>query len=123
MEIETLHRLHNRFQLGIDACRVLIQTQVGTKFTASTSALSGHWLDENGKYYDANFEITEVASIKGNVARGFSSDDSTTLTTRRSYASSMLLIRRATVRKRCVVLCNINMFDEDERQLCLGWSF
>ncbi len=73
-----LHRQTNEFQLGIDACRALIQTQVGTKFTASTSALSGHWLDENGNYYDANFEITDVSSSKGNVARGYSPDDSTT---------------------------------------------
>lgn len=74
----SMHRTKNNFQIGIDATRLMMKSQIGVKFTSNTIALSGHWLDDNNKYYDTSYQITHVSYESGNIAGGFSFDDDST---------------------------------------------
>lgn len=72
---KSIHKTGNMFQVGRDVVRECMKYQIGVSFETSTSLLNGFWLNENDRYYMADFCITGVPSdSKGNVASGICSD-------------------------------------------------
>jgi hypothetical protein len=69
-------------------------SQIGVRFKVHTSLLKDHWLDNDNKYYNANYIIKDIPDdISGNVVSGESPDDNTQF----SFPAALLVEHRTEV--------------------------
>ena len=71
---DTLHRSTNGFQLGLSAIRKMMPSQLGVTFTGCTSQMNGYHLID-GKFYIAEFTITDVNDRKNYIMTCYSERD------------------------------------------------